>query len=191
MIVDDHPVMRAGLRDFLVAYPDLEVVGGAADGLEALSGVDAVRPDVVLLALELPGMDGFELTRRLVAARPELKVLVLTRLTGGGPVRRALEAGAHGYLSKSISAAELAAAIHAVHAGRRVLGPEAADALAAVVSEPSVGADLSGREREVLALMAAGLTNRRIAERLGVSPATVKFHVRRIVGKLGVATRTE
>jgi len=191
MVVDDHPLTRSGLRAALRAEPDLELAGEAGGALEALALVDRARPDVVLVALALPGMDGFELTRRLAAGRSAPKVLVLTRVEGGDPVRRALEVGARGYLSKTASAGDVAEAIRAVHAGRRVLGPEAADALAQAVSAPAGGADLTAREREVLALVAAGLSNGRIAEQLNLAPSTVRFHLRSLRGKLGVATRAE
>jgi two-component system, NarL family, response regulator LiaR len=191
LIVDDHPLARSGLRTFLNAYSDLEMAGEADNGAEALSLTAEVRPDVVLMDLVMPEMDGVEATRRLKAAEPELTVIALTSVDDGGMVERALRAGASGYLLKTVGAVDLAQAIRAAHAGRRVLGPEAADALAQTVGEPRVGADLSEREREVLALVAAGLSNGQIAERLAITRATVKYHVGSILGKLGVATRPE
>jgi NarL family two-component system response regulator LiaR len=191
LIVDDHPLARSGLRTFLKAYPDLEMVGEADNGGEALDLIGAVRPDVVLMDLVMQEMDGVETTRRLKAAWPDVAVIALTSVDDGGMVERALRAGATGYLLKTLGADDLVAAIRAAHAGRRVLGPEAAAALARAVGEPRVGDDLSERERQVLGLVAAGLSNGQIAERLSITRATVKFHVGSILGKLGVATRSE
>jgi NarL family two-component system response regulator LiaR len=191
MIVDDHPLARSGLRSFLSGFPDLEMAGEAESGAEAIDLAAEVRPDVILMDLAMPEMDGVETTRRLKAAEPGLTVIALTSVDDGSMVERALLAGASGYLLKTVGAHDLAQAMRAAHAGRRVLGPEAADALALAVGEPKVGGDLSEREREVLALVAAGLSNGQIAERLAVTRATVKYHVGSILGKLGVATRPE
>jgi two-component system, NarL family, response regulator LiaR len=191
MIVDDHPLARSGLRTFLKAYPDLEMAGEADNGADALDMGVEIRPDVVLMDLVMPGMDGVETTRRLKAVVPDVTVIALTSVDDGGMVERALRAGASGYLLKTVGAYDLVQAIRTAHAGRRVLGPEAAAALAQAIGEPRVGDDLSEREREVLRLVAAGLSNGQIAERLGITRATVKYHVGSILGKLGVATRPE
>ena len=191
LIVDGHPLARSGLRTFLKAYPDLEMVGEADNGPDALDLIGAVRPDVVLMDLVMQELDGVETTRRLKTAWPDVAVIALTSVEDGDMVERALRAGASGYLVKTVGADELVAAIRAARAGGRVLGPEAAAALARAVGEPRVGDDLSERERQVLGLVAAGLSNGQIAERLSITRATVKFHVGSILGKLGVATRSE
>jgi NarL family two-component system response regulator LiaR len=192
MIVDDHAMVRSGLAAFLLAYDDLELAAEASSGEDAVRLCAELRPDVVLMDLVMPGMDGATATAEVVSTCPDVRIIALTSFPEEDLVRGALEAGAIGYLLKNVSATELADAIRAAHAGRSTLAPEAARALIRhATAGPALGADLTEREREVLALMAEGLANTQIASRLFVSPSTAKFHVSSVLRKLGVASRTE
>jgi two-component system, NarL family, response regulator LiaR len=193
LIVDDHAVVRSGLATFLLAFDDLEVVGEAANGQEAVRLAAEKHPHVVLMDLMMQGMDGVAATRAIGEQHPEIQVIALTSFPDQDLVRAVLEAGAAGYLLKSVSADDLAAAIRAARAGKPTLAPEAAQALVRATTErPTIpGHDLTAREREVLALMVMGLGNIAIAERLAISNATVKFHVAGILTKLGAASRSE
>jgi NarL family two-component system response regulator LiaR len=189
--VDDHEIVRSGLATFLRVVPDLELVGEAGTGDEGVRVCQRTQPDVVLMDMVMPGMDGVAATRALREKCPRTRVIALTSFPEEDLVQRALAAGATGYLLKNVSSPELASAIRAAHADKPVLAPEAAQALIQQATRRSPGQDLSAREREVLRLLTSGLSNRTIAQRLIVSPSTVDFHVSNILGKLGAATRTE
>ena len=192
MLVDDNAMVRRGLATFLKVYDDLELAGEAASWQSAIQLCNTLHPDVVLMDMVMPDMDGAAATRMIRKQSPGIQVLALTSFKEGILVQSALQAGAIGYLLKDVSADELAQAIRAAHAGRSTLSPEAAQALVLVTSQPPApGLDLTEREREVLALLIEGLNNTQIAAKLNVSPSTVKSHVSNILSKLGVASRTE
>ena len=192
LIVDDHAVVRSGLAAFLLAFDDLVLAGEASSGAEAVRLCSQLQPDVVLMDLMMPEMDGATATRAIRQTCPQIQVVALTSFPEEKLVQDALAAGAIGYLLKNVSADELAKAIRAAHAGKPTLAPEAAQALIHAANQPPApGHDLTDREREVLALMVKGLNNSEIAERLVVSQSTIKFHVSSILSKLGVSSRTE
>jgi len=192
MIVDDYAVVRSGLKAFLLAFDELRLVGEAASGEEAVHLCSQVRPDVVLMDMVMPGMDGVAATQAIREQYPETQVIALTSFGEQERVQAALKAGALGYLLKNVSAEELLVAIKRAIDGEPSLAPEATRALIQTVTEPqTLGHDITEREREVLALMAEGLSNRAIAQRLVVSQSTVKFHVSSILSKLSVTSRTE
>jgi NarL family two-component system response regulator LiaR len=190
MIVDDHAVVRSGLSAFLLVYPDFEMVGEAENGEEAVSRAGILHPDVILMDLVMPGMDGVTTTRAIRQRYPNIQIVVLTSFKDDDLVQGALQAGAIGYLLKNVSASELASAIRSAHARRMTLSSEAAQVLVESTTQAIPGVnDLTEREREVLALMVEGMNNNEIAERLIVSPSTVKFHITNIFMKLGVDNR--
>jgi NarL family two-component system response regulator LiaR len=192
MIVDDHAMVRSGLAAFLSVADDFVLVGEADSGAQALRMCAEAEPDVILMDLVMPGMDGVATTRAIHERFPHIKVIALTSFPEDRLVQDVLEAGALSYLLKNVGVDELARAIRAARAGHPTLAPEAAQALIHRVTQPRLpGHDLSPREREVLALMVQGLNNPDIAERLVVGRSTVKFHVSSILGKLGVQSRTE
>lgn len=194
LLADDHAVVRSGLKAFLLAWDDLDLVGEASDGEEAVRLCARVQPDVVLMDLQMPRMDGATATRLIREANPQIQVIALTSFREEELVQSALRAGAIGYLLKNISAEDLVDAIRSAARGRPTLSPEATSALiqsATQSAQPPLGFDLTEREREVLALLVAGLNNSQIADRLIVSRSTVKFHVSSILSKLGVTSRTE
>jgi NarL family two-component system response regulator LiaR len=193
MLVDDHAVVRSGLSTFLMVCDDMELVGEAASGEQALKICQHARPDVVLMDLVMPGMDGATATRKIREQCPQIQVIALTSFKEKGLVQGALQAGAIGYLLKDVTADELANAIRAAYAGKPTLAPEAAQVLIQAMqpSTGKVGFDLTEREREVLALMVQGLNNNQIADKLVVSVSTAKFHVSSVLSKLGAVSRTE
>ena len=189
MLVDDHAVVRSGLSAFLTVVPDLELVGEAENGDEAVRRCGLLQPDVILMDLMMPGTDGVTATRLIHEKYPSVRVIALTSFPEDDLVQKALQAGATGYLMKNVSARELADAIRAAHKGRMTLSPEAAQALAHAAANQAEGAELTEREREVLKLMVEGLNNAEIAERLVVSLSTVKYHISNILSKLQVDNR--
>lgn len=193
LLVDDHAVVRSGLSAFLTAFDDLELVGEASSGERALALCQQTQPDVVLMDLMMPGMDGATATRKIREQCPRVQVIALTSFKEKEIVEAALQAGAIGYLLKDVSAEELANAIRSAAAGRPTLAPEAQQVLIEGTRLPAdkPGFDLTEREREVLALMTQGLNNSQIAARLVVSVSTAKFHVSSILSKLGATSRTE
>jgi NarL family two-component system response regulator LiaR len=192
MIVDDHTVVRGGLRFFLLAFEDIELVAEARSGEEALDLCTQHRPDVVLMDMVMPGMSGAEATRAIREQHPQTQIIALTSFPEGDLVQEALQAGAIGYLIKDTPIDELAEAIRSAHKGRSTLAPAAAQALIeATARQPDPADALTERQKEVLALVVQGLSNIEIAERLVISHATVRYHVSTILSKLGAANRAE
>ena len=192
MIVDDHPIVRDGLKALLLANDDLELVGETGSGRETLALCQDFLPDVILMDMFMPGMDGLETTRVVLNQYPQVKIIILTNFPDENLVQRALEAGAIGYLLKNVTIGTLANAIRSAYAGQPVLSPEATKALIQTRADSRrLGDDLSAREREVLALVVQGLSNDEIADRLVISPFTVKNHVSACISKLGAANRTQ
>ena len=191
LITDDHGVVRQGLRMFLSLEPELEVVGEAANGREALSMARELKPDVVLMDLLMPVMDGIEATQAIRSEMPEVEVIALTSVLEDTSVSGAVRAGAIGYLLKDTDAEELKRAIQAAAEGRVHLAPEAAARLMREVRAPESPEELTEREAEVLRLVARGQANKQIASSLFVSEKTVKAHVSSILMKLGVQSRTQ
>ncbi len=189
VIADDHPVVRAGLRALLETQPDLEVVGEAADGAAAVSVCGRREPDVVLMDLRMPDVDGVEATRRITARHPDTAVLVLTTYDSDADILRAVEAGAAGYLLKDAGRDELVDGIRQAAAGKTVLAAAVAGRLVDRMRGPAQPA-LTRREIDVLELVARGHTNREVADRLSISEATVKTHLLHIYAKLAVDGRT-
>ena len=194
MLVDDHAVVRSGLAAFLLAFDDLELVAEASDGAEAVRLCERMRPDVILMDLLMPRMDGATATRVIREHYPQIQVLILTSFNENNLVQEALKAGAIGYLLKNVTAQELANAVRAAHRGRATLAPEATQALIEAARQHDavlLGEDLTERERDVLMLMVKGLDNNEIADRLIISRSTAKFHVSNILSKLHATSRTE
>lgn len=192
MLVDDHTMVRRGLTAFLKAFDELELTGEAESGQAAIQLCAKLKPDVILMDMVMPDMNGATATRAIREKFPDVQVIALTSFNEEALVKSALEAGAIGYLLKDVSAEDLFKAIRAAHAGKATLSPQAAQALVpAATHSPAPGFDLTERERTVLALMAEGLNNTQIAGRLVVRPSTIKAHVSNILSKLGVASRTE
>jgi DNA-binding NarL/FixJ family response regulator len=196
LIVDDHPVVRQGLRTFLATRADFEVVGEAGDGEAAVAEAARLRPDVILMDLVMPGVDGLEAIGRIRSADPGARILVLTSFASEEQVLPALRRGAAGYLLKDAAPAEVEAAIRAVHRGEGLLDPAVTATVLARVARPEPEPDpgvaaLTPREREVLGLLGRGMTNAAIARELVVAEKTVKTHVSSILAKLRLADRTQ
>jgi NarL family two-component system response regulator LiaR len=191
LLVDDHTVVRSGLAAVLSSLDDMQLAGEAGNGQEAIRLCEQVKPDVILMDLVMPVMDGVAATKTIHERWPDTKIITLTSFGDKDLVEGALKAGAISYLIKSISAMELATAIRGAMAGKSSLSPEAAQVLMQNLKEPGKTYALTEREHEILALMVSGLGNNEIAERLIVSRSTVKFHVSNILSKLGVTSRTK
>jgi NarL family two-component system response regulator LiaR len=192
MVVDDHTMVRRGLATFLQVFDDLHLAGEAESGEKAVNICEIVAPDVILMDMVLPDMDGPTATRVIRQKLPAVKVIALTSFKESTLINKALEAGAIGYLLKNVSADDLAGAIRAAFAGRSTLSPDVVEVIVQTANEPKgIGFDLTEREREVLGLMIEGLNNTQIAGKLTVSPSTIKSHVSNILSKLSVASRTE
>jgi len=189
LLVDDHPVVREGLRGMIDAEADLTVVGEAGSGAEAILMAESLCPDVVLMDLRMPDVDGVAATERILALLPATRIVVVTTYESDTDILRAVEAGAAGYLLKDASRSELADAVRDAARGKTVLAPTVADRLVRFVRQP-VSASLSTREVEVLGLVATGKTNAEIGRELHISEATVKTHLLRAFNKLGVSDRT-
>jgi DNA-binding NarL/FixJ family response regulator len=203
LLVDDHAMVRRGMRDFLGLHEDIEIVGEASDGAEAIDQASALRPDIVVMDLMMPGIDGIEATARIKAELPEVEIIAITSFIEEARVVAAIEAGASGFLLKDAEADELAAAIRSAAAGEVHLDP----AVAGIVARRMRGdgqanggraggrsagiAALTAREKDVLARVARGLPNRQIAEDLGITERTARTHVSNILAKLGLASRTQ
>lgn len=189
MLVDDHSVVRSGLSAFLSVNPDLELVGEAENGEQAVVRASILKPDVILMDLMMPVMDGVAATQAIKKANPAIQIIALTSFQEDELVQNALKAGAVGYLMKNVTARELAAAIRAAKEGKMTLSPEAAQALVRSTQQAHEADVLTEREKEVLKLMVEGLNNAEIAERLVVSLSTVKYHISNILMKLEVDNR--
>lgn len=197
VIADDHTLVREGTRQLLAKHPDIEVVAAAADGAAAVDDIARHRPDVALIDISMPGMNGIEVTRMVKATVPGVAILILTVHDEPGYIRAMIEAGAAGYLLKNVGESELVEAIRAVHAGESVLHPVATQSIFQTIASGANVADdliempLTDRELEVLRLAAQGRSNREIASDVDLSPRTVQTHLRNIFDKLEVASRTE
>jgi DNA-binding NarL/FixJ family response regulator len=198
LIADDQALVRVGLRKILESEPDTEVVGEAADGEDAVREARRLRPDVVLMDIRMPVLDGIEATRRIIAAQPDAKVLVLTTFGLDGYVFEALRAGASGFMLKDAPPEEIAAAVRVIAAGDALLAPAVTRSVVEefarhrpIPTKPAALSELTTRETEVLELLARGLSNAEICERLVVSEATTKTHVARILQKLGLRDRIQ
>ncbi len=192
LLVDDHAVVRSGLSKFLMVNNDMQLVAEASDGAEAIEMAGLHTPDVILMDLMMPGMDGITATRQIRSKYPMIKIIALTSFSEQNMVQGALQAGAIGYLQKNVTAVELANAIRSAYVGRMTLSSEAAEALAHTVTQSHMpGNELTERERDVLRCMVDGMNNSEIAEKLVISLGTVKFHISNIFQKLGVDSRVE
>lgn len=192
VIVDDHAIVRHGLTQLLETTEDLRMVGSAPDGTEAVDLVNRTRPDVVLMDLSMPGMDGAEATRRILQVHPDVAVVVLTSLGDREKVLEALDAGAVGYLLKQADPEEILQALRVTAAGGAPLDPRAARVLLETRQRTSTGgAGLTEREHEVLTLVSRGLANKQIALRLGITERTVKAHLTNVFQRIGVTDRTQ
>lgn len=190
-IADDHPMVRAGLSAMIAGEDDLLQVGEAGNGEDAVQLIPGCRPDVVLLDLLMPKLDGIGVITALRPRLPDTRFVILTSLVEPREIQRAIAAGASGYVLKNVSSQELVSMIRSTLAGRRVMAPEATDAIIAEAQTVRPGGDLTQRERGLLALMTRGLSNQQIADELAIALPTVKFHITNILAKLGADNRTE
>jgi DNA-binding NarL/FixJ family response regulator len=194
LIVDDHSVVRRGLRSFIQFLPDMELVGEACNGREALDLATILRPDVILMDLSMPEMNGIAATVAIKQVMPQVAIIVLTTFCASHTVAEALRAGASGFLVKDVGIDDLAAAIHAVHRGRPYLHAEAVHSLIAAKQSPDTGdqiARLTWRERQVYTMVARGCSNKQIAGELRISAKTASVHVSNVMSKLGLNSRTQ
>ena len=196
LIVDDHTLFRAGLRALLNLFPDVRVVGEASTGEEAITKVEALQPDIILMDIQMPGVNGIDATRRIIGAYPKIGIIVLTMFEDDSSVFSAMRAGARGYILKEAGEEEVLRAIRAVASGEAIFGPAIARRLVQFFSRSNPASDpvfpeLTEREREILDLIARGETNTEIAQRLVLSPHTVRNHISSIFSKLQVADRAE
>jgi DNA-binding NarL/FixJ family response regulator len=200
LIVDDHAMVRRGMRDFLELHADLEVVGEAADGVEALEAAARLRPDVVVMDLVMPGLDGIAATTQLKVRHPSIEIVAITSFIEEDRIAAAIEAGASGFLLKDAEADDLAGAIRSAHGGEVYLDPAVAGIVARRMRDAGRNgvdrsddgiARLTARERDVLACVARGLPNRAIADELGMAERTARTHVSNILAKLGLTSRTQ
>jgi DNA-binding NarL/FixJ family response regulator len=191
LIAEDHGVVRAGLQKLVATFDGVELVGSAADGAEAVDLCRETRPDVVLMDLEMPRLDGIEATRRISEDEPDAHVVVLTSFSDRERILGALDAGAVGYVLKDAEPDELASAIRAAARGEAPLDPKAAHAVLTARRQPGAAHLLTGREREVLQMVGEGMPNKHISRRLGISEKTVKAHLTSIFRTLGVTDRTQ
>ena len=196
LIADDHTLFRAGIRALLNLFPDIQVVGEAATGEEAIAQAEMLQPDIILMDLQMPGVNGIEATRRVIQNSPNIGIIVVTMFEDDSSVFAAMRAGARGYILKEAGEEEVLRAIHAVAQGEAIFGPAIAQRLVHFFSRPHPEADrlfpeLTDREREILDLIARGDTNAEIAQQLVLSPHTVRNHISNIFSKLQVADRAE
>ena len=191
LVVDDHPVVTRGLGAMLFATEGLDLVGTAESAEEAIQFCDQNRPDVILMDMVMPGMNGVEAIQTILARHPQTRIIALTSFRESDLVQAALKAGATGYMLKNATAAELVAAIRAAHQGQTTLSAEVTQVLVQSTVNPPCKPDLTEREIDVLALVTQGLTNNQIAEELDISLSTVQFHISNIFSKLGVSSRVE
>ena len=192
MIVDDHLMVRDGLKVFLSTYADLQVVGEARDGEQAVAVCEQVNPDVILMDIMMPNMDGPTATQRIREEYPSVQVIALTSFTDSDLVQQAIQSGAIAFVLKDTRPDQLAGAIRAAYQGQVTLDPAAAQALVeSTQAPPSIGGDLTNRELEILSKLVDGMSNKQIGATLSISPGTVRFHVSNIISKLCVSNRTE
>jgi NarL family two-component system response regulator LiaR len=192
LVVDDHAMLRSGLKNFIETFDDMMLAGEASNGAEAVEFCQKNAPDIVLMDMVMPVLDGKDATRQILNHNPKIKIIALTNFHEEDRIEQALQAGASSYLLKNVSAQDLAQAIRRTYAGHSILAPEATESLIKITrGKTSLGSDLSKREREVLELLASGLSNEEIADRLSISTTTVKFHVGGIISKFGVKSRSQ